>query len=61
MLTMTYAITVTLCKGRPPSVHIRDLPNVDAAMEFALSEWPQAVRVDVKPVRVINLETHDAP
>lgn len=52
---MAFQITVTHCKGQSPSVFIRDFADVNAATEYAFQQWPAAVKVDIQPVRVINL------
>lgn len=52
---MTFSISITVCRGQRPIVHIGEFAHVHAATEFALQTWPGAALLTIKPVKVINL------
>lgn len=52
---MTFSLSITICRGQRPIVHVGDFAHVQAATEYALQTWPGAALVTVKPVKVINL------
>lgn len=52
---MTFSLSITICLGQRPIVHVGDFAHVQAATDYALQTWPGAALVTVKPVKVINL------